>query len=261
MSPPDEWLHFVLYPGSALLLDRAVLEVAGPAAAAAAAVEPTMRWFFLRFTDQGGVHLRVRFSAPAGRLDAVEDAVAPVLRQRLFALAAGNPAAACRQGFYEPEPEKFGDADGLRAAEHLFEASSRLALRALAQTPSVDVAALALAAMTRLVGVTVPEDHIAAFWRRYVTYWDTSRGVTSSSPAGRAGWEARLADVQGSTTLGSALDQWEAAAHHYRAELDAAGLPALEPAFHQVHLTNNRLGVPPVHEAALGRRALLLNGS
>ena len=168
MTAP-EWLHYALYPGDGARLDRVVREVVAPAVARAGVAGPPRRWFFLRFTDELGPHVRLRFAGGQGAVDAIHQAVDPALRRALREVTAPprerTPPGitGCHQGFYEPELDRYGGRAGVALAEAVFEVSSEVTLALLGRA---DVAArrraLALTLMRRAARSTLREADLPA---------------------------------------------------------------------------------------------------
>ncbi|MFC4016069.1 lantibiotic dehydratase [Nonomuraea purpurea] len=110
-------------------------------------------WFWLRYADHAGPHLRVRFHGDpeylGGRvLSTMGDLVGQLVRDRLASGLAVEP--------YEQEVERYGGSpEAMAAAEEVFAADSRLVLATVTATPHPDqrtvVAALSAAAIARIL--------------------------------------------------------------------------------------------------------------
>lgn len=111
------------------------------------------RWFWLRYADQTGPHLRVRFHGhPAhlsGRiLPMMGDLIDQLIRDRLASGLSVEP--------YEQEVERYGGSpEAMEAAEGVFAADSQLVLATLTATPDHDqrtiIAALSAATIIRIL--------------------------------------------------------------------------------------------------------------
>jgi thiopeptide-type bacteriocin biosynthesis protein len=135
--PGGDWLYLKLYGGPDALreiLTSRLDAVTGPASLAGAGVTG---WFYLPYRDPDP-HLRLRFTGEPARMW-------PSLLPRLHAWTAALHEAGLLGRWtidtYDPEIERFGGPEPLRAAERVFHADSVAALRLLAENPSdADVA-------------------------------------------------------------------------------------------------------------------------
>lgn len=84
--------------------------------------EKSARAFFVRYADDRGAHIRLRFR---GEAEWLENTLQPVLFQ--YFENRGELVAAT----YEPEPERFGGPDALAWAEEYFHQSTRVVLERL----------------------------------------------------------------------------------------------------------------------------------
>jgi thiopeptide-type bacteriocin biosynthesis protein len=141
--PGGEWLSLTLRaPGH--LHDQLALSLGEVAASLSG---PVSHWFWLRYADAAGPHLRARFHGDPAVLGG----------QVLPALSAWCRIAIRQQicgGFsiepYEQEIERYGGPGAITAAEHVFAADSQLALAIIrtAADPGQRVIAATLAATT-----------------------------------------------------------------------------------------------------------------
>jgi thiopeptide-type bacteriocin biosynthesis protein len=270
------WLHYALYPGDGELLDDLVRTAVAPAVARAAVHGPAERWFFLRYTDDLGPHVRLRFGGRSAAIDRIYREVDPLLRTALAELTAsrarGTAEVGCHHGFYELELDKYGGPAGVAAAEVLFQASSEAAIGLLAagdlaaRRRATALVLMSVAAASALRPAGVPE-----FWQRYEWHW--SGGDQPGAAARRARYRdlagnraataaVQVAEVAHGPLIGRLLRGYQDALLTHRDALAASGGPiaSADSAFHQVHLTNNRLGIPPAEEGYLARLLLHLAG-
>lgn len=265
-----DWLYYTLYPGDGALLDRVVREVVAPAVDHATTAGPPECWFFLRYTDDLGPHIRLRFGGRPAVVDAIRQAVDPVLRVALHdvTLTVTGGVTGCYPAFYEPEFDRYGGSVGVAEAEALFDTSSRTALALLtgADAAVTRRRALALALMGRAVRAALPPAEQPAFWERYEWHWSGGGRPTAAARRDRYRQQARtragaaaeqVAEVTGSPATGGLLDGYENALR----ALCGNTIPPERAAFHHVHLTNNRLGIPPSEEGYLARLMLELGTS
>ena len=125
-APGEDWLSWRIY--CPRRTQDTFLREALPGLLDAAAGHGAERWFFIRYTDADGHHLRVRLGGPRAALDA---AVLPAVRGQLAAAAQAGRIGRHLLDGYEPEAERYGGADAIAAAERVFEADSRAAVELL----------------------------------------------------------------------------------------------------------------------------------
>jgi len=276
------WLYLTVFPGGPDRMDAAVR---GPVATVARDIRRTPacdRWFFIRYFDERGPHVRLRAHSPQrDAIDALQRRVEGLLRAELPGLAArpgalrrpllpSPPSHATSDGrhvglhhaVYEPEWDKYGGEPGVEVAERLFGASSDLVLELdAAGLDTGERAALSLRLMAAMAGAGVPPEQRRRFWLEYALHW-TAGG---SSPAGSRALRvlARAAEhVEPALTAhaarldeatGARVDAYGAIAARTLAAARERGV-GLTPGhlcFHHVHMTNNRLGMTLVEEALL----------
>ncbi len=280
-----DWLHYALYPGVATRLEDVVCHVVAPAVARAKAVTPAVRWFFLRYTDELGAHVRLRFGGPGPVVDGIYGEVDPLLRAGLAEVAASarkdgrtgaeSSVAGCYHGIYEPELDKYGGPAGVELAEAVFQVSSEVTLAVLTNPDGGVVThrrAVALALMRQAVrvavGPAVDPAGVAAFWQRHEWYW--SGGAAGAARRARyvqlaeerrARAVEQLDEVTRWPFLPGLLTTYHDALRGYAANLAASGVASTptEAVLHHVHLTNNRLGIPPAEEGLLARLLLAID--
>lgn len=249
-----------------------------PRLAACAGVEC---WFFIRYADEGGPHVRVRLKA-AGDPRALRAATEPLIHRALSELPTVPPpayrpalpvppfATPAARGFiravptaYEPEVEKFG-ADTLPVAEELFERSSALAIDVLRaeREGACSRKTLAPCLMQCVADAFAPRAG-PRLWDAYTAHW---LGVCRAS---HAEWRPRFvakaralresgvpvvpADDDLAEPARSYVSAWRrdlaAAARGYARPRAEPSPPAQALAFNFAHLMNNRLGIQPLEEA------------
>ncbi|MEV0925461.1 lantibiotic dehydratase C-terminal domain-containing protein [Streptomyces spongiicola] len=252
------------------------------------------RWFFIRYADASGPHLRVRFRGTPAVLDDCWEAgralwkehVPPPARgevQRLHPRAEeGLPGHGGRRlslGLYGREHHYYGSPAAAGIAEEVFQASSELSLGAVRATgPDRTARAhLAVLVMRSCLG-TLGRTQRERIWRLHWGHWT---GLLAGDPAWLRETE-RIAERWPSGGRPSTGDR-EAAARPDAAGTDAGPVPALTAAadalgrdladgvrralaadpdavasrllLMQMHMTLNRLGFLPLEEAVLGRVA------
>ncbi|MCD0448326.1 lantibiotic dehydratase [Actinocorallia sp. API 0066] len=136
---------------------------------------PTQQWFWLRYTDQAGPHLRVRFHGDPAILCGE---ILPAFSNLVTRLIGDRLASGFSVEPYEQETERYGgSAESIAAAEAVFAAGSRLVLAALPAAPDASdrivIAALSAAAISRALSngdpATVEGRHVDRAARRHLT--------------------------------------------------------------------------------------------
>lgn len=235
-----EWLFVRLYPAAQSSLDALATQVVAPVVRGPD-VGMAARWFWLRYVDHSGSHIRLRvLAAPS----VVQRVLADVERR----IPAGT---AVRLGVYEPELTTYGGEAGVAEAEHCFQVSSALCLAVLEQVPEGRSRLAVAAALMRIaVEASLPEPARAQFLRDCARYW---RGD-------RADPEPTSARAHAAVAQGSAPPDAPGTAGLVRAWVHGLTCPGRKDgpqvaqvtwSFRMIHLTLNRLGVHPPEEAAL----------
>ncbi|MFI6597067.1 lantibiotic dehydratase C-terminal domain-containing protein [Nonomuraea sp. NPDC050536] len=252
-----DWWYARAYPGGQELMDPAT-RVLVPWLRA----QGGTRWFFIRYWDMTGHHLRLRLQAPPDEIDRVHERV-PELRALIDTLrpepedrlVTGDfpgplPAhRAVRTGLYAPEFGKYGGAAGVALAEDLFtRASAWYADNDLTKLArSTDRAWLAVAYLRSVVAAALPPGEKDAFWAAHRRHW---------------GWQLRLAvpdqgrlrELVGRTVASvepPALDVGELVSAVVET-LDQAGMSRAHLLLQYVHMDLNRWGFVPAEECLLG---------
>ena len=280
-----EWIYLKLYLGQAVdKLDGLILETVPKILA----LERFERWFFLRYIDEKGVHLRLRFKVPAGNAarlttpirtlceKGLEEVVRfPPADYRPMVLPLGfdtqrSPSANATVGIvvdaYEPELEKFGGACGMPIAEEIFEASSGSALEILGEEARGQYSRKTIAPclMNVVLDAFAPAEGAQRFWRNYSLYW--LGGETMAAEDWRTRFfekgsrlrEQRIpivwsADLPARVTR--LMEQWrerlQRASSAYAQIEDLGQVTTGILAFNFIHLMNNRLGFISLEEAYL----------
>ncbi|KQR47997.1 hypothetical protein ASF87_03390 [Microbacterium sp. Leaf161] len=255
-----DWTSLHVYCHSPQSQDRLITGVAD-----ALAVEPT-HWFFVRYWLHGP-HVRFRFAEPSAaekvrayavRTLANSDSadltahdyyakISPHLREG-HEVSDATPwytTGTVRDEVYTPELQRYGAGEAMAAAEKAFVSSSRLAVDVIRASGS---RASRLAAAAYVMNAVVERMGFVDEFSRYGGFWSrSSRRIIPADAVGavlspiRAG--AVLSDVE--TGLAEWIEDLEATR-----PLLAEAAPLVLAS--QIHMTNNRLGVPIEWEAALG---------
>jgi len=279
VPPREGWLYWLVFPGGAQWMDPAVRHVIAPAAVALREREAVTRWFYLRYVEERGPHLRLRARVQPETIDAVQREVDEILLdglvrlgeqgagRRALLLDAASPGSGggghrgLHRALYEPERAKFGGAAGVALAEEVFEASSEMAIEAVRALDPPRLRALFAVALMRELDDMLPAGARPGFWSRYADIWS---GATRPGRGGLRGRLARVAarlrrDLARADEVAGRDAALDAAAQRYR-EVLAGTLAAVttagigdprDLACQYMHLTDNRLGFAPIEEALI----------
>mgnify|MGYP000102863128 CR=1 FL=1 len=260
-------------------MDQAVLDTVGPAVALSRDIEGIDRWFFIRYQDPRGLHIRLRFRGTCRAVTILQEQLEPVLYERLSALRLINPPPPKRllpivapetpseyvgydYALYEPEYAKYGGSRGVDIAEQLFMASSDLTLNTLKVTAGkpFDRAVLSVTLMLLAVELLLPSDQWSEFFSYYSHYW---AGYTSASHSSLIKQLSQAAhrrlhllarhvnELTSIAPLNDEIDRYCQALKRVRSALLSTGLSSSTSrlCFHYIHMMNNRLGILPLEEA------------
>lgn len=249
------------------------------------------RWFFIRYMDEGGIHVRLRALAHPGQAEPLRvslvDAVGallsrinaqppgdyvpmvtmPGMGEQMQAIGVAHNDLRIVETEYQPEYDKFGGPAGMAIAEALFHASSGIACEILASEAEGAMSRKGLlpALMLACHDAFRPDTAPQVFWREYAYYWLGSR--TPAAEDWRDKFSAKAAELaeSGISPLqpepalrerhDRILSRWRAAldraAGDYAALGAATDMNAEVVSFTIAHLMNNRLGIAPLEEAYL----------
>lgn len=287
-----EWAYYKLYVGASYeALDFVITDC----------IEEAIQrfgehgWFFLRYLDEGGLHLRVRFRLEKTTLAETEPKLFAALHDGLSLLSQRLPnpymplltfggftvnppqqvlSANCQRCDYEPEFDAYGGETGVAIAEQVFCASSVLARAILLKESAAELSRknCALPLYIEAVNTFVPDRDVNGFLERYANFW-LSGDATLAAHKGAFIDKAYSMVDDGLTIVPSVSEydrlvadvtgQWKAvlisARDRYERQCPAYSKVLADTlAFHFVHLMNNRLGFNTVEESYL---AILLSTS
>ncbi|WP_370948454.1 thiopeptide-type bacteriocin biosynthesis protein [Amycolatopsis sp. cg5] len=264
----QEWWFARLYPGSPAAMDTVAAGASRWAKATVAEIGARY-WYFIRYVDTSGVHIRLRIQADpdvldelGGRLEPLHELVATAgtdgENRRLLPEAGamdikGPPGV--RLACYEPEVDKYGS-DHLAGAEVAFRDSSELLLDldATAKPQPGARAGLAAGLMREAASAVLTEAEQARFWPFHRSYWgEHLRQLRLSKQDLRARFDvvtAVVAEHPPNTAEVELLRDWSA---RLASVIHSAPPPRRSQLFfHHLHMTMNRLGYLPAEEAMLG---------
>lgn len=258
------YLKIVHSPGSrGELTDALLLNCVGPAWGELRARSVVDGWFFLRYLDTDGFHLRLRLR-PTGDVQ-IADVRAAVARW-----TNSHPRPVQLLGAtYEPEISKYGGADGVSTAEEQFGVSSEFALVCLERTADRWGARLMLAAhaMRWIVAAFLENEAAqraaiagyAAYWRTVNTQSDHPATDLDETWRRLRGSEHELFEEFG---LETAYLDWQSgtrAAVGRLMRLHADGMLTVDPmtvGLNLAHTFHNRLGLSISSEPAIAHLLL-----
>lgn len=285
-----EWLFFKLYVNHPNHLDSLVREAVGPAVNKARGAAEVDRWFFLRYFDESGYHLRLRFKSTADGANSIYEAVNPFLSRaveeicrrtapdikRIVPLEVpvipGDPG--CTLSFYEPEYDKYGGPRGVELAEEAFQISSELVLNILSYPglSSPDLVGLALLLMAGCARQwsDSPTD-LEEFWDSYHIYWsgEDVPGAEALQTSFKQGAAKRRELINQQCRSLMDNSEWVEIVSSYtaamgdnfeRAKKFELEVPIRDLSFNHIHLTNNRLGILPIEESYLAAMVQQIEG-
>lgn len=272
-----DWLYLRVYPGRLERLDSVIRLCIIPAVERARSLPGIDRWFFLRYLDERGYHLRLRFRGPTGSINLLQREIERLFGRTIDEISTDGKHSAKRlvplpipslpssevgleTDLYEPEEDDYGGASGVGLAEVVFQCSSELTLRLLTDEPwrGASRTGPALSLMAAAAQLCITELGREDFWNRYATFW--SGGDDGASKALRhsfaVGAAARSKAVAGECSYVMHQTPWRSLIADYVAALErffAAGRPGddARSCAQFIHLMNNRLGFLPIEEAYL----------
>ena len=263
--PRPVWSYVAAYPERAddLDLDRVLREWLVPLVAQWAGRGE--RWFFLRFVDEHGPHVRFRLLADPDVADALHHELFVARRVRLVSRGPGSRSwmlgavsSTTEAGGtvrlladqYEPETGKWGSGAPLAAAERAFCSSSESVLAAVADGALDEEARVRLAAAAQLAVVRAwspPPDVVRAFAHAHRDWW---AGPATAQDASRPS-ASRLREIVREVVDADDGTVRTPHAEHVVAGPHAPGRPLAYYLHHHLHLTANRLGLTPFQESTL----------
>ncbi len=274
------WLYFKIYVGeAAYAMDSLVTNLLPELVVEA---RPCY-WFFLRYYDERGPHIRFRLNVPTVGAEvaaaAIERAISDAVKKIHYLpqgvhrplIALDLPTAkrsmytvGAEKSEYEPEFAKYGGESLIDLAHDAFTISSEVAIAVLAaeRVGTVSRKSLAPILMNAALEAFADEEPAATFWQKYALFW------LGKAPDSGASWiasfEAKADELSrsGISVLADRLDSVAAKAveqiRENLAKISAAYLQAKVDVetwnsvrFNLCHLMNNRLGFNMIEEAYL----------
>ncbi|OLQ49079.1 hypothetical protein BHT94_09395 [Bacillus licheniformis] len=278
-----EWVFYSIYVPRAEYLENIIINIVTPIVKQVKDSVQVHKWFFIRYIDMQGPHIRLRFLVNEDDIDIVEEITEEHLHRNLSKVLAEPLSEMSRllpvktdtrsfeSGFqqeeYEPEYEKYGGVQGVHIAEDIFQSSSELVL-SLLNDPGFkdnDRFDFALFLMNKTAEhASLSADQARDLWESMLHHWsgaDYTEGITYKTKLEEAA-EKRI-DV-----INVVIEKMHSnpfvikLTEGYQKILQKAFSQIQESekirtshshlSFHYIHMMNNRLGVWPIEEAYLG---------
>ncbi len=248
------------------------------------------KWFFLRYVDETGFHVRLRFLPKAGEQEHTSALVrrdCGEMLDRMYDFLPGtyrpmvslpdymtdgvevpqvDPRLRIASDAYVPESDKYGRGEALAIAEGVFHLSSTLAGRILRDEEAGLYSRKTLAPwLMHEPAAAFPSRRAAEYWAQYSLYW-----LGGDSPAAQdwrqrfklkadelreAGHPVLQAEAELPREAAGVVRDWRAglleAARGYRALGDGAGVRRDVLSLNFSHLMMNRLGIATLEESYL----------
>ncbi|WP_162309104.1 thiopeptide-type bacteriocin biosynthesis protein [Brevibacillus antibioticus] len=283
-----EWLYYKIYSERNNHFDVMIKEIVAPACNLLVQhkIHPA-KWFFIRYVDYTGYHLRVRFKISTQGLDQATkvlesyfsemipcvlkmDVVPPrsliPVQQDHNKKNAESPGT-IELAVYEPEISKYGGSEGVSKAEPIFQQSSELVVNSIEDiiVGQIDRYLLGLAIMKLKLDTLFLHDEKEEllFLQHYLFYWTGAKYSASGQQLAKKFLELTIKKVKAIESdmtellpivnrtyislVASTIEQVLKISHKSKVEL----------LFHYIHMMNNRLGITPLEEAYLA--AILIN--
>ncbi len=262
-----------------------------------AANDAIQSWFYLRYVDEGGFHVRLRFLAHGDRreeavqrvraecgalLDRIYDFLPNTYRPMVtlpdylsgdVALPKTDPRLRIETDTYVPEADKYGSRAGIRIAERLFHLSSELAGIVLADEARNRYSRKTLAPwLMHDAAAAFPARQHADYWSQYSLYWLGGDSAAAQDWLARfrrkavalreAGQPVCTPEDAMPAEAAAVVRRWRAglaeAARAYRTLADGSDARPDVLSLNFSHLMMNRLGIATLEESML---AALLQAS
>ncbi|OBA01888.1 hypothetical protein A9D36_16335 [Bacillus subtilis] len=278
-----EWVFYSIYVPRAEYLENIIINIVTPIVKQVKDSVQVHKWFFIRYIDMQGPHIRLRFLVNEDDIDIVEEITEEHLHRNLSKVLAEPLSEMSRllpvktdtrsfeSGFqqeeYEPEYEKYGGVQGVHIAEDIFQSSSELVL-SLLNDPGFkdnDRFDFALFLMKKTAEhASLSADQARGLWESMLHHWsgaDYTEGITYKTKLEEAA-EKRI-DVINVVIekmysnpfvikLTEGYQKILQRAFSQIQESEKIRTSHSHLSFHYIHMMNNRLGVWPIEEAYLG---------
>ncbi|MGP4066187.1 thiopeptide-type bacteriocin biosynthesis protein [Oceanobacillus sp. M65] len=283
------WVFYSIYVPTFNYLEHSIEGIVIPTVEKVKSNFVIHQWFFIRYVDMQGPHIRLRFLIDEKDMECLEEVMDEVIEKKLAALISKPPLPLSRllrlppqekefeasfdQEEYEPEYEKYGGIQGVKIAEQCFELSSELVINFtnssnFTDKDRFDLSLLLMKITAKQAKLSKIEEH--ELWERILSYWSGStyneddRFKNNLIEAAKKRLDVlgrKLEAISQKTSMIQLVNDYEMGlgnAFSSMTKSEKIVVTKEHLAFHYIHMMNNRLGVTPIEEAYLG--ALLLNG-
>jgi thiopeptide-type bacteriocin biosynthesis protein len=282
----QEWVYYNIYPSNSSLMDFVVEDIVRNAYLEVGKITEISKWFFIRYQDHSGTHVRLRFLVSVESLNEVIGILEKLFEEKLPKISRIThyepkrliPMKSSQQfnseqesrfelALYEPEIDKYGGKTGLSISEELFQYSSEICLDV---TPGIIDGTLnrfiiGLKYMNESINAIFERtDTILVFLEKYISYWSgehySAIGTTYKNNFIQSA-EKRVALTKNIIEQDYHHMNFEKYGKLLKSVIDRINAVNMDKTpedllFHYIHMMNNRLGIWPVEEAYL---AALLN--
>ncbi|NWO15014.1 lantibiotic dehydratase C-terminal domain-containing protein [Virgibacillus sp.] len=275
------WVYYRIYPGTLSKLDSGVEKIITPAKAFAQKHFQLNQWFFIRYMDTTGAHLRLRFHVRKIDLKDFLGKMNEILKEGLQEISENEPVSLKRlvpyysgeqvtkpkieQDLYEPELKKYINRKYLNISEALFESSSELVCSVCSELNRGEInryelGSLIMGSVFKSIGLQYGK--LQAFLQNYFNYWSgsekTSYQLIKIAQQKKDIMESILSqDIHqygNDEKIFNYIYKLKTTLVEVNKELGEESFNHL--LFHYTHMMNNRLGIWPIEEAYLS--ALML---
>jgi thiopeptide-type bacteriocin biosynthesis protein len=278
-----EWLQYNIYSKDIHELDYLVSFIVKPAANKVKTMFDVSNWFFIRYLDETGPHIRLRFKISENEFTDVmgfleeflstsleslsEQSIAIPKRLLPLNMGEGHFSSAARRfelSLYDPELEKYGGEEGILLSEKYFSSSSNLTLEVIDDiiTEKVNRFEFAIKMMDNLLNAAWEnKNEIDEFLLNYTKYWAgdklksgdnqiSQNFIDSAISRNEKVKEILMSELSLNTE--KSLEQFTDELKLILQEMKPKGESGPDGIyFHFIHMMNNRLGVWPIEESYL----------
>lgn len=280
-----EWLYFKIYPLRLELLDAVICSIVVPACEEVRSCGALASWFYIRFYDESGWHIRLRLKVLASLSERLQTEIQTFIIKMLSQLSLSSSEVLEQEEImalkaaphvsiqlYEPEYEKYGGSTGVAIAERLFAASSELAVKYLMYNHSDlnNILFIAIVIMQDMLDVVYKDAQKRRYFLQYYLWYWTNQNQSDSAKMREELKQKALKekymhiketiDLRNGGYIQEMLQEYK---HAFAANVQLCTTLMMphnysirQLCFDQMHLTNNRLGISTSHEGYLA--ALLL---
>lgn len=278
-----EWLQYNIYSKDIHELDYLVSFVVKPAANKVKTMFDMSNWFFIRYLDETGPHIRLRFKIMEHEFTDVmgfleeflltslaslnEQSIAIPKRLLPLNMGEGHFSSAERRyemSLYDPELEKYGGEEGILLSEKYFSSSSNLTLEVIADLISerVNRFEFGIKLMDNLLKAAWEnQNEIDEFLLNYTKYWAGDKLKNGDNQISQNFIDSAMSrnEKVKEILMSEFPPNTERALEQFSEELKLI-LHEMKPIgesgpygiyFHFIHMMNNRLGVWPIEESYL----------